>query len=205
MIVSRVLRALKSIGDAMSLVTSRSSIAKQPAEIRDYIEKLLINSQLTLDEKVADIQRQFPDVEDLPSRSALGRYGKKLERRLAAIRASTEAAKLIRDSAEDREDARSEALTAMLQSELFESLIELQEASDEDLPADKRIGLLSMAAKNIANLTRSSIALKTYQEAIAKKARDELLSEQKAALETLAQQGLSKNAIDLFKAEVLGL
>ena len=119
----------------MSLINSRSSIAKQPAEIRAYIEKLLTNTQLTLDEKVADLKRQFPDAEnELPSRSALGRYGQKLERRLSAIRASTEAAKIIRDTAGDREDARSEALTAMVQSELFESLIELQEASDEDLP-----------------------------------------------------------------------
>lgn len=194
-----------NIGDVMSLVTSRSSIAKQPAEIRAYIEKLLVNTQLTLDEKVADLQRQFPDQDELPSRSALGRYGQKLERRLSAIRASTEAAKIIRDSAEDREDARSEALTAMVQSELFESLIELQEANDKDMPPEKRIGLLADAAKNIATLTRSSIALKKHQEDIVAKARAELLAEQKTALETLAQQGMSRDAVDVIKKEILGM
>ncbi|WKE65062.1 DUF3486 family protein [Gallaecimonas kandeliae] len=173
----------------MSIVSSRSSIARQPAEIRDYIEALLMNTALTLDEKVADLRAQFPDEDDLPSRSALGRYGQKLEQRLSAIRASTEAAKIIRAHAGDREDARSEALTAMIQSELFESIMALQEASDEDVNPAERIGLLSKAAKNIATLTRSSVALKKYQEDIAEAARQELLREQTAALEAMPNKG----------------
>ena len=81
---------------------------------------------MTLDELIADLQAQFPsqaEAGELPSRAAVHRYGQKLERRLAAIRASTEAAKLIRAQAGDDLDARSEALTAMIQSELFESII----------------------------------------------------------------------------------
>lgn len=190
----------------MSLINTRSSIAKQPAEIRQYIEKLLLNTQLTLDEKISDLVTQFPDAEELPSRSAIGRYGQKLERRLSAIRASTEAARLIRDSAGDREDARSEALTAMVQSELFESIIELQEASDSEMPPEKRIGLLSDAAKNIATLTRSSVTLKRYQEDIAQKVKTALLAEQKAKLDKLASaQGLSKEGIDFIKKDILGI
>lgn len=147
---------------------------------------------MTLDELIADLQATFPaeaQAGELPSRSAVGRYGQKLERRLAAIRASTEAAKIIRAHAGDREDARSEALTAMIQSELFESIMVLQEASDEDVDIAERIGLLSEAAKNIATLTRSSVALKKYQEEIAEVARQELLREQKAALDAMPSKG----------------
>lgn len=188
------------------MLSSRSSIAKQPAEIRSYIEKLLLNSVLTLDEKLADLKAQFPDEDDLPSRSAIYRYGQKLERRLSAIRASTEAAKLIRENAGDREDARSEALMAMIQSELFESIIELQEASDEDMPAEKRIGLLSAAAKNIATLTRSSIGLKKYQEDISTKARAELLEEQEVNLKAVARaKGMSSEETEFWREKVLGM
>lgn len=187
------------------MLSSRSSVARQPAEIRAYIEKLLLSSVQTLDEKIADLKAQFPDEEDLPSRSAMHRYGQKLERRLSAIRASTEAANMIRENAGDREDARSEALIAMIQSELFESIIELQEAGDEDMPAEKRIGLLSAAAKNIATLTRSSIGLKKYQEEIAATVRSELLAEQKAALEEMgAKAGVTDTTMKEIRA-VLGI
>lgn len=186
----------------MSLITSRSSIAKQPAQIRSYIEKLLLNSALTLDEKLADLQAQFPDEPELPSRSAMHRYGQKLERRLSAIKASTEAAKIIREHAGDREDARSEALMAMIQSELFESIIELQEASEEDMPAEKRIGLLSAAAKNIAALTRSSIGLKKFQEDI----RLAFAKEAAASVEKVGKSlGLNTASVDVIKNEILGI
>ena len=170
------------------LASPRSSIARLPAEIRTYIETKLADGRMTLDELIADLKSQFPEqAEALPSRSAVGRYGQKLNQRLAAIRASTEAAKIIRDQAGDREDARSEALTALIQSELFESIMHLQEAGD--MEPDERIGLLSAAAKNIATLSRSSVNLKRYQEDVAKAAKEELLAEQKAKLDELQQSG----------------
>ena len=111
----------------------KSSIDRLPDDIKSYIQGQLADGSMTLDELISDLQTRWPDeaeAGELPSRSAVGRYGQKLERRLAAIRASTEAAKIIRSQAGDREDARSEALTAMIQSELFESIMELQEASE---------------------------------------------------------------------------
>lgn len=80
--------------------------------------------------------------------------GKKLERRLSAIRASTEAAKLIQAQANDDKDARSEALTALVQTELFEAILALQEADDPEANLEDRVAMLSNAAKNIATLTR---------------------------------------------------
>lgn len=180
--MSRVLPGLKSIGDVMG---RKSSIDRLPDTIKAYIQGQLADGSMTLDELITDLRTRWPDEAasgDLPSRSAVGRYGQKLERRLAAIRASTEAAKIIRAQAGDREDARSEALTAMIQSELFESIMQLQEASDEAMEPAERVGLLSAAAKNIATLTRSSVALKKYQEEAADRARRELLEQQKAAL-----------------------
>lgn len=171
---------------------SRSSVSRQPAEIRAYIEGLLVDTRMTLDEKVIDLRQRFPDeaeAGELPSRSAMHRYGMKLERRLSAIRASTEAAKIIRAQAGDEMDARSEALTAMIQSELFESIIALQDAGDEKMEPAERVGLLATAAKNIATLTRSSVALKKFQSEAEERARKKLIEEQRAKLDELSKSG----------------
>ncbi|MCP5018435.1 MAG: DUF3486 family protein [Ketobacter sp.] len=186
----------------------KSSIDRLDDNIKSYLQGQLADGSMTLDELIADLQERFPEESaagELPSRSAVGRYGQKLEKRLAAIRASTEAAKIIRAQAGDREDARSEALTAMIQSELFESIMELQEASAEDMEPAERVGLLSKAAKNIATLTRSSVALKKYQEEAAAKARQELLAEQEEKLADMrGTDGMSEQLEDRIRKILLG-
>lgn len=199
------MRGLKSTGDAMP---RKSAIDRLPENIKAYIQGQLADGSMTLDELITDLQSRWPGeaaAGELPSRSAVGRYGQKLERRLAAIRASTEAAKIIRAQAGDREDARSEALTAMIQSELFESIMQLQEASDEEMDPAERVGLLSAAAKNIATLTRSSVALKKYQEEAADKARRELLQEQQQRLEEMrGQDGMSEQFEQRIRKILMG-
>lgn len=186
----------------------KSSIDRLPDAIKAHIQGQLADGSMTLDELIADLRTRFPeeaDAGDLPSRSAVGRYGQKLERRLAAIRASTEAAKIIRAQAGDREDARSEALTAMIQSELFESIMALQEADDAEMSPSERIGLLADAAKNIATLTRSSVTLKKYQVEAEARARAALLAEQEQRLvEMRGSDGMSEQLEDRIRKILLG-
>jgi len=173
-------------------VTRKSTITRLPPEIKSYIEAMLATGAQTLDELIADLQTRFPaesTAGSLPSRSALGRYGQKLDRRLAAIRASTEAAKLIREQAGDDKDARSEALTALVQTELFEAILQLQDADDPDLEPGERVAMLSSAAKNIATLSRSSVNLKKFQSEVEDRARKQLLEEQRAKLEAMPNKG----------------
>lgn len=173
----------------------KSSIDRLDPEIKAYLLAMIATGSMTLNELIADLQERFPAAAasgDLPSRSAVGRYGQKLERRLAAIRASTEAAKLIQAHAGDDKDARSEALTAMVQTELFEAILELQEADaegDEAADPGERVALLSKAAKNIATLTRSSINLKEFQTKVEEATRKKLLEEQRAKLEAMPNKG----------------
>lgn len=170
----------------------KSSIARLPADVKSYIEGKLAEGRLTLDELIADVQQRFPQqaqAGDLPSRAAVHRYGQKLERRLAAIRASTEAAKIIQAQAGDNKDARSEALTALIQTELFEAILDLQEADDPELDVGERVGMLSTAAKNIATLTRSSVNLKQFQAKVEEDTRRQLLEEQRAKLDALGSKG----------------
>lgn len=173
-------------------MSRKSTIDRLDTEIKAYIQGKLASAGMTLNELIADLQQRFPaaaQAGDLPSRSAVGRYGQKLERRLAAIRASTEAAKMIQAQAGDDKDARSEALTALVQTELFEAILALQEADDPQANAEDRVAMLSSAAKNIATLTRSSVNLKKFQAETEEAARKKLLQEQRAALEAMPIKG----------------
>ncbi len=175
----------------------KSSIDRLDPEIKAYIQAMLASGSMTLDELIADLQARYPAAAtagSLPSRSAVGRYGQKLERRLSAIRASTEAAKMIQAHAGDDKDARSEALTAMVQTELFEAILALQEADEvgedgEKVDPGERVALLSKAAKNIATLTRSSINLKEFQAKVEEATRKKLLAEQEERFKALGQSG----------------
>jgi hypothetical protein len=170
----------------------KSTISRLPQDVKSYIEGRLADGRLTLDELIADLHERFPTHQqagDLPSRAAVHRYGQKLERRLSAIRASTEAAKIIQAQAGDNKDARSEALTALIQTELFEAILNLQEVDDPDMDAGERVGMLSTAAKNIATLTRSSVNLKQFQAKVEEETRRKVLEEQRAKLDAMGNKG----------------
>ena len=55
-----------------------SSIKRLPEEQRKFIEKLLREDRLTLNEMLDEIRAEFPTA-TIPSRSALGRYHKNFE------------------------------------------------------------------------------------------------------------------------------
>lgn len=132
-------------------------------------------------------------------KSAIGAYGQKLERRLAAIKTSTEAARLIAAAAPDETDERSNAIISLVQTELFESLLALQEAEEETDPAE-RVAILGKAAKNIATLTRASVARNMW----ASKAREKALLEAAQRVETAAQaRGLTADDAKFWREQVL--
>lgn len=182
----------------------KSSVSRLPAEVKTYIEAMLATGAQTLDELIADLRERFPaeaKAGELPSRSALHRYGSKLDRRLAAIKASTEAAKLIQAQAGDDQDARSEALTALVQTELFEAILSLQEADDPDLDPADRLAMLSKAAKNIATLSRASVSLKKFQLEVRAKAQAAA-----DAVDKLAKKGgLTADTAAQIRREILGI
>jgi len=186
----------------------KSSISRLPAEIKAYIEAMLATGSQTLDELITDLRERFPaeaSAEVLPSRSALHRYGAKLDRRLAAIKASTEAAKLIQAQAGDDKDARSEALTALVQTELFEAILCLQDADDPEADPVDRVAMLSAAAKNIATLTRSSVNLKQFQAKVEEETRKKLLAEQEQKLDALrGADGMSEQMETRIRRILLG-
>ncbi|HYG91194.1 MAG TPA: DUF3486 family protein [Azospirillum sp.] len=183
----------------------RSAIDGLPEEVRRWLDRALSSKGFA---QYQLLEQHLRDKGFSVSKSAIHRYGQKLERRLAAIKASTEAAKLLADASPDDQDARSEALTAMIQTELFETLVNLQEATDDDVDAAERVKMLSGAAKNIATLTRSSVNLKRFQAEV----REEMAKKAAALVDRAAkdaakagEKGLSAERIAQLKRELAGM
>lgn len=176
----------------------RSRIETMPEEVRRWLERALMEANFSGYEQLAALAR---DRGFVLSKSAIHRYGQKIERRFAAIKASTEAARMLTEGAADDQDARSEAVIALVQTELFESIVNLQEAGAGGMPEADRIGLLSKAAKNIATLARASVALKKFQH--------EVRSRVVAAAESVAAiaqgGGLTPDAVASIRREILGI
>jgi hypothetical protein len=176
----------------------RPKIAGLPDEVRAQLDKELV-------------ARGFSGYDALETwlhglgihigKSSIHRYGQNLERKLSAIKASTEAAKLIAAEAPDDADQRSGAVMSMIQTEIFEVLVSLQELEDEDADPLKRAKLLSTLAKNVATLSRASVHQKRHEIEIRGKtaaAADKVAS--------LAKKGgLSADTVNAIKSEILGI
>lgn len=177
----------------------RSTVEKLPEAVRRWLERALTEQGFTGYQELEALLRAQGYV---ISKSAIHRFGKKMESRFAAIKASTEAARMLTEGAADDQDARSEAVIALVQTEMFEAIVNLQEATgDEETDPAQRIGLLSSAAKNIATLARASVNQKKF--------RLEVQERTKAAadnVEKLARKGgLSAETVQALRREILGI
>lgn len=136
------------------------------------------------------------------SKSSVHRYGQKLERKLAAVQASTEAALMIVESTPDDGDARSQAVLSLVQTDLFNALVQMQEATDEsNYDPEKRVNMLAKAGKGIAEIVKASVLQKQHAIDVREKA-------EKAAkeVETIVKTGgLSDETADLIRAKILGI
>lgn len=131
-----------------------SKIDQLPEEVRRELEEKIISNgfggYVALSEWLAE--RGFSI-----GKSVLGVHGKKLERHIAAVKASTQAALALEEAARDDADARSNAIYAQFQSGIFDALMALDEAEDEADPV-KKLALLTKAGKDFAAIGRGNLA-----------------------------------------------
>jgi hypothetical protein len=174
-----------------------SKIDQLPEELRAELDRKLIEGRF---HGYVELAQWLTEQGFSIGKSAVGAYGLSLQRRLDSIRASTEAARMIAQAAPDDADERSNAIISLVQTEIFESLLALQEASEEAEPA-KRVEILGKAAKNIATLTRASVA------------RNKWAAEVQAKVEQAAEDvdqvaraaGLSEETARKIREKVMGI
>ncbi|STB59311.1 Protein of uncharacterised function (DUF3486) [Citrobacter freundii] len=175
----------------------RSTIDKLPEDVRRWLERALNESGFS---GYTELETLLRDRGYVISKSAIHRYGQKIERRYGAIRAATEAARMLTEGAADDQDARSEAVIALIQTELFESIVLLQEDEEEIAPKE-RVALLSKVAKNVATLSRASVNLKKFQTEVRARAQQAASNAEKIA----RKGGLSHEAAQAIRREILGI
>lgn len=176
----------------------QSSITALPEEVRRWLEQALSEQNFSGYEALEQMMRERGFA---ISKSAIHRYGQKIERRFAAIKASTEAARFITEGAADDQESRSEAVIALCQTEIFDAMIGMQEASDEKLSPLERMGAISSVAKNIAALTSASIRQKQFKASVQAKAAE--VADKAARL--ASKGGMSEDAAAEIRRMILGI
>jgi hypothetical protein len=164
----------------------------------------LLNAKLREHYARESFESVAPTAVEGVGKSSVHRYGQALQRRIERIIASTEAAQLIADAAPDEQAAQSGAVISMVQGDLFEVLMQVQEADAETEPTE-RLKLLGNAAKAIADLSHAAIRQKKY----AGEVRRRLDAAKEAAAERSEQiarkAGLSEADWGAIRANILGI
>lgn len=142
----------------------RPKVTTMPPAVRAWLERVLVDGSHAGYVALAALCK---DKGIEISHSALHRYDQRLQRTMAAIKASTEAARLIAQSAPDHADEHSAAVIRMVQSSLFDAMVRVREAADAD-PAEQ-VKLLSQAARAVAEASRASIGQKRWQDEVTAK------------------------------------
>jgi hypothetical protein len=139
----------------------RPKVETMPPEVRAWLERVLIDrthpGYMALAEELRARGYEI-------SHSAIHRYDQRLQRVMARIRASTEAARLIAQASPDESDEHSAAVLRMVQSALFEAMTSVAEAEGAD--PERQVKLLSSAARAVAEASRASIGQKKWAEEV---------------------------------------
>ncbi|WP_448761062.1 DUF3486 family protein [Acinetobacter tandoii] len=133
-------------------------------------------------------------------KSSIHRYGQKLENKLAAIKASTQAALLFQESVKDDGDGLNSAVLSMIQTEYFECFIALQELND-NLTPEKRLELLAKVSKGVAEISKASVNQKKWEIEI----REKVEAAAKAVENIVKKGGLSQKSADEIRSQILGI
>lgn len=181
-------------------MAKRSEVTALPPEARKWLDQELAENNFSGYMRIA---AALKDRGYSISKSSVHRYGQKLENRLAAIKASTEAAQAIVDAAPDEGDARSEATMALVQTEMFEALLAMQE--DADMPVEKRLKTMTGAMKSIALASRASVNQKKWVVEVREKLEAKLLAASDEAEVIAKDAGMSEENWAAIRAKFLGV
>lgn len=170
---------------------NKNSIDRLPPEARSRIQKHLRENRLTLDELIADLQAQFPELSqkgDLPSRSAVHRYSQGVREIVAHEREMTVAAEALVAELGDNFDAKSGALLAQAVTTLASrrALQAVQDSVNGDVMDISDVLDLARAAKTAQEAR--SLNLKE-RRSVAEEARRKLLEEQSEKLKAMGNKG----------------
>ncbi len=133
---------------------SRGKILALPPKVRAELDRRLVEGSFS---NYAGLARWLADNGCQISKGALLRYGRRLERRLATLRLATEQARAVVEAAGGADDTVNEGLMRLVQSDLFNVLVEVRELDPEK--AD-----LGAIARHVASICRSAVQMRRLAE-----------------------------------------
>jgi len=178
-------------------MAKRGSIVMLPDSARQWLDKALAEGNFS---GYAELETLLKERGFNISKSSIHRYGQKLENKLSAIKASTQAALAIAEAAPDDADLLNQSVMQMVQTEVFNSLVALQEAGAEENPV-LRLRMMTGAAKGIAELSRASINIKKHKLDVQEKAKSAAI----VIGEKARKGGLTEEAIREIEEQILGI
>ena len=178
----------------------RSKIRRLAPDVRQAIERMLREDQLTLAEMIAELERRFPG-EELPSKSGLHRYQVGLEEMMGRMREIDAAARVVVAELGESPDEKAGALLAQSITTLAtHAALSAQQRDDVSIEEVRKLARAASYAMDARVKSRQE------REAIRAAAREELLREQKAALEKAVKTGgLSAETSEDFRRKILGV
>lgn len=181
----------------------RGKIATLPQEIRAWLHKAIVERGygdiVGLTEELNQLCKEG-GVAITVGKSAVGAESLRIKRAQEAIRATTEAARLIAESAPDEGDHRSAAAMAIVQSEVFELLLKVRESDDIDDPV-ARLAVMNEAALGLSRLSRSRVNQARWAAEVEARARAAA-----SRVEQLAKKGgMDARTVAEIRASILGI
>lgn len=174
-----------------------SAIDQLKPEDRQMLDRWLMDKGFCGYEEIAT---KLEELGYSVSKSSVHRYGQKLENRLAAVKASTQAALVFQDSIKDDGEGLNSAVLAMIQSEYFECFVALQELTDDIKPED-RLALLAKVSKGVAEISKASVNQKKFEIEVREKVETAL----KAVEKISKKGGLSADTAEEIRKQILGI
>lgn len=178
-------------------MAKRSAVDMLPPEVKSWLDKALAEGNFSGYQQLEELLKERGyNI----GKSSIHRYGQKLETKLSAIKASTQAAMAIAEAAPDDADLLNSAVLQMAQTEIFNALVAMQEAAAEDDPA-ARLLLMTKAGKGIGEISRASIDVKKHKIAVEEKAK----TAAQVVGEKARKGGLTEEAIREIEEQILGI
>lgn len=180
-----------------------SKIAQLPPDIRAWLHQTFVERAF------GDIEGVTRDLNELMKqagvaitigKSAVGAESQKVKRAQEAIRATTEATRLIADASRDDGDSRSEAVLALVQSEVFELLLQIRESEDEVDPVE-RLKALRGIGKTVAEMSRARVNQAKWRAEV--DARAQAAADKVARL--AKKGGMDAATVQEIRASILGI
>lgn len=169
----------------------RSKIEMLPAEVRAELEQRLTDSSFSGYTALAEwLQGHGFEIH----RSSVYRFGTKFEERVHALKRSTDQARAVVTASPDDDGAMNEALVRLSQQKAFDLLMDMEIDPDSiEFPKLMRA---------IADMNRSSVALKKFREEVRLRAQ---AAADRVTEKLRSSRGMSAEVADEIRREILGV